>query len=521
MITLKLKIKSINNSKLLDQYINKYTFAFYKLYNNFELCVDKPFINSIKSDFCNYTMTCLKADVNMKIDRWKTIQKQQQTLLATTQKELNNFVANTVFQKRRKYKLIQKVARIKKSIGKNICFGSKSLLREITQLKQTIKLGFLTETELLEKQIIVKGKLAKFKESRKIPIYLIGDKTSKGNRKCDFDLINNKLTYKHSRYEKINIEFYEYKNYKQKLKKLQELTTAYQIPLTVTLSNTHVYLTYDEARLNGVAFPKNELNRKRKLVISKEGLKQLYIDTKREYDLFLSQSKIKNRVAGIDLNPNFIGFNITDFNSKKILISKCYSLEFLNIKTGKSSVDNKYQTNKRIHELIHIYKNIFELCKHYKVEKFSIEDLNFKKKVNTESKEFNRQTKNIWNRELQLHQIRKHCNIQGIRLELVNPLYSSFQGNLIYKDFDPIAASKIISERGLNRYKKGYSILGNFDRINQEKLDYLLGENISKISDCTNWYKLYKVIGKFPYRNKVISQSKHFNHRKSKILEIK
>ena len=78
MITLKLKIKSINNSKLLDQYINKYTFAFYKLYNNFELCVDKPFINSIKSDFCNYTMTCLKADVNMKIDRWKTIQKQQQ-----------------------------------------------------------------------------------------------------------------------------------------------------------------------------------------------------------------------------------------------------------------------------------------------------------------------------------------------------------------------------------------------------------------------------------------------------------
>ena len=146
-----------------------------------------------------------------------------------------------------------------------------------------------------------------------------------------------------------------------------------------------------------------------------------------------------------------------------------------------------------------------------------MEDLDFKNTVNNESKEFNRLTKTIWNRVLQTNQIVKYCNILGMKLEKVNPIYSSFQGNLIFKDYDPIASSRIIAERAYNKYEKGFSIYQGLERIDSEKLTYLLNKNIS---DTSSWKQLYSEIGKLSYRNKEISQSKNFIHRKSKVILI-
>lgn len=516
MLTLKLKIKSVDKPDLLEQYVSDYTHAFYKLYNNLELIADDNFAKTVVNNFCTYTYTCLKDNVEIKYKQFQTFQDKQQKLLDTTQKELETFKAKTVFEKRRKFKLIKKIARIKRNLGKNICFGGKNLLREITKLKQTIQQQSLSKSELLAKQNLIDAKLIEFKNNRKIPIVITGTELFNGNKKFNFDLTNNKITYIKSVKGKVIIEFENYKNQRKTLSKLQELTRLNQIPVTVTLSENYIYLTYDEAKLVGKAFNTNALNRERKGKSDIEK-KEIYKKHIQEFEKSQLVGKIENRVGAIDLNPNYIGFSITDFNSNKLIHSVCYNLDTLNKKTGKSSVDNKYQNSKRKHEVIEIYKDIFEKCKHFKVEKFGLEDLEFKEKVNTESKEFNRQVKNIWNRELQTNQIKKHCNKLGIKLELVNPIYSSFQGNLIFEDYDPIASSRIIAERAYKKFSKGFSIYQGLERINSEKLNYLLSENIS---DTLSWKQLYATIGKLFYRNKKVSQSKIFNHRKSKVTLI-
>ncbi len=516
MLTLKLKIKSVDKPDLLEQYVSDYTHAFYKLYNNLELIADDTFSKSVIDNFCTYTYTCLKDNVETKYKQFQAFQDKQQKLLEKSQKELEILKVNTVFEKRRKFKLIKKIARIKCNLNKNICFGSKSLLREITKLKQTIQQQNLSESELIVKQNLINSKLSEFKSNRKIPIVITGTELFNGNKKFNFDLTNNKITYIKSVKGKVVIEFEDYKNQRKTLSKLQELTRLNKIPVTVTLSENYIYLTYDEAKLEGKAFNTNALNRERKGK-SDDEKKEIYKKHIKEYEQFQLVGKIENRVAAIDLNPNFIGFSITDFNSNKLIHSVCYNLEEINLKTGKSSTDNKYQNRKRTHEIIHIYKDIFKLCEHFKVSKFGLEDLEFKEKVNTESKEFNRQTKNVWNRTLQTNQIIKHCNILGIKLELVNPIYSSFQGNLIFGDYDPIASSRIIAERAFRKYEKGFSVYQGLERINSEKLNYLLSENIS---DTSSWKQLYTKIGKLSYRNKEISQSKNFKHRKSKVILV-
>ena len=105
-----------------------------------------------------------------------------------------------------------------------------------------------------------------------------------------------------------------------------------------------------------------------------------------------------------------------------------------------------------------------------------------------------KQTKNLWHRTLTTQLILKHCNIIGLNLIEVNPIYSSFIGNMIYHYFDPISSSLEIGRRGATKYTKGSSVYPLLSGINQEKLDYLLGENISKISDCTKYrYSLWRI----------------------------
>jgi hypothetical protein len=70
---------------------------------------------------------------------------------------------------------------------------------------------------------------------------------------------------------------------------------------------------------------------------------------------------------------------------------------------------------------------------------------------------------------------------------------------MVYNEYDPIAASYEICRRGMNLYIKGCSIYPDISSINQEKLNYLLGENVD-----SSWNKLYKTIinSGLRYRNK-------------------
>ena len=68
---------------------------------------------------------------------------------------------------------------------------------------------------------------------------------------------------------------------KEILKKIQLLMSEKKIPVTIRLKNDKVYLTYDE-----------------KVVEKEKQFKGLF----------------QNRILGIDLNPNYFGISILEFN---------------------------------------------------------------------------------------------------------------------------------------------------------------------------------------------------------------
>lgn len=147
-----------------------------------------------------------------------------------------------------------------------------------------------------------------------------------------------------------------------------------------------------------------------------------------------------------------------------------------------------------------------------------MEDLVFKDNRDN-NKEFNRLTKNIWNRGLVEQLITKYVQNIGLNLVKVNPCYSSFIGNMIYTYPDPISASLEIGRRGIVKYIKGGSIYPELTLINQEKLDYLLGENV--VGEWNSWIQLYKTISLSRYRNPIDGLiDKNLKSHKSRCLHL-
>ncbi len=523
MLTLKLKISSISDSELLSEYVSGYTGLFYKLYNNPELMCDDVFIKKNLSEKIDKSIyeNCV-TDVKTKLSQRETKIKNDNKEIEYIEKLLlkNNF--KTKKELRKKYKLINKLSRLKRNLNKDITFGGKSLLREITKLSQT--------NDKTEKQIeLLNNKKEQFKNKRKLGIYLVGRACEKGNRKVDFDLDNNKIIFKPNKRDKIEINFKKPKSGKQKniLRKLQILSEQRLIPLTVTINNEYINIAYDNEFLNGYSFNEIECKKEQKKQICAEDKKQIYIKYKKEQNDRKLVGKLENRYLSFDLNPKYIGISIFDSNENndidKIIHKEYIDLNKLSLRLGLSSDNHKQkkQNNKRKHEIKEVWKYIFNLASHYKVYNIVMEDLNFKPNNKKENvKEFNRQTKNIWHKTLTESLVKKYCENIGLNLIKINPCYSSFIGNMIYDYPDPISASLEIGRRGIIKYIKGSSIYPKISLINQEKLNYLLGENVD--IKGFGWLQLYGLISLLRYRNPVETGLKGTNlcSHKSKVYRF-
>lgn len=120
-----------------------------------------------------------------------------------------------------------------------------------------------------------------FKYRRMFPIGIQGEKLRRGNRLFVFDLDNQRLTYKPSKDRHVEIKFFPMrKKIANELSLVQNLAEHNKITVSVKLSDKHVWLTYDET------------------LIRNERYKKL-------------QSR---RVLGIDMNPNYIGMSVIEFN---------------------------------------------------------------------------------------------------------------------------------------------------------------------------------------------------------------
>ena len=105
----------------------------------------------------------------------------------------------------------------------------------------------------------------------------------KGNRLFKIEVENSKFIYKRACKEHYDLEIVEKLSDKRKqiLSRLQSLMSEKKIPVTIRLKKDHIYLSYDE---------------------------KIVENYRKFHNLF------QNRVLGIDLNPNYFGISIIEFN---------------------------------------------------------------------------------------------------------------------------------------------------------------------------------------------------------------
>ena len=286
-----------------------------------------------------------------------------------------------------------------------------------------------------QKGLITKDEL---KDSLNIGILSEGETLKKGNRLFKIDIENRKFIYKRSRHEHFNLVIAEKLNDKRKLilQKLQFLMLEKKIPVTFRLKKDKIYISYDE-----------------KIVEKEKQFKYLF----------------QNRVLGIDLNPNYFGISILEFNQKdnfKVLYKEVIDLIEL----------QKKNKNKVHFELYEINYRILKLCKTWRVAKIAIEDLKFKKNIKFWSKDLNRLCKSKFRYSFVKSHLQTLCNVYGVELIEVNAAYSSIIGNFIHGSGtcpDMVAASIEIARRAYRKFQKGW-IYPKFI-ISEHRLQQVLG----------------------------------------------
>ena len=268
-----------------------------------------------------------------------------------------------------------------------------------------------------------KGLISKdeLRESRDNGILSEGEMNQKGNRLFKIEVENNKFIYKRACKEHYDLVIVEKLNDKRKqvLSRLQILMTEKKISATIRLKKDIIYITYDE-----------------KIVENHRKFNNLFT----------------NRVLGIDLNPNYFGISVIEFNHNdnfKIIHKEV--IDVSNLQT-KSKDKIKY-------ELYEINHRILRLCKQWHVGKLACEDLKFNNKKKFWNKCLNKLCKN----NFRFNTIKTHleilCNTFGVEFIEVNAAYSSIIGNFIHGSNncpDMVASSVEIARRAYKKFEKGW-----------------------------------------------------------------
>ena len=311
---------------------------------------------------------------------------------------------------------------------------------------------------------------AAFKYRRMFPIGIQGEKRCKGNRLFSFDLDNQRLIYKPGKDRHVEIRFLPMKKkIATELSKVQELANQNKITVSVKLSEKYVWLTYDESLI---------------------------------YDAIFKKLKSK-RVLGIDMNPNYIGLSVIEFNKNdefKVLHKQVFDLSKLTISSGKASTDaaSKYLTNKLKHETIVIAHEISKLVDVWKCKTVAIEDLSIKPSDKKKGAHFNKLCNNKWERNVFVNKLKMLANLHKFNLIDVNPSYSSIVGNFAYGNEstpDMVAASIEIARRAYKKYEKGWF----YPKFNIQFRDEQWKQTLGTVE---NWKELFQKIkeSKLKYR---------------------
>ena len=320
-------------------------------------------------------------------------------------KTLNNIFIDTYF----KNGILYDAKQVFKKFGnKKLVFGGKKLF--LNRIKN-----------LVSKE--------EFKVKKLRPLQIVGAANSKGNKKFQI-LSENEILFKPTRKEHFTLNLKNVgKNYQKKLKSLILEQEKHSIPITYKLALKYVYISFEETKIEKVNV----------------------------------RPKLKDRIFAIDLNPNYVGWTIVDWESEKsykLIKSGLISLKPLNdyensLSVSSDSPKKKYIVNKRKFEVIRVGYELAKLANHFRCEIFSLEDLNIKSSDKSKGRNFNRLCNNQWNRNLLVHILEKNCKLYQIYFQKVMANYSSFLGNLVYREEklpDPCLASIEIGRRAYEFY---------------------------------------------------------------------
>ena len=320
-----------------------------------------------------------------------------------------------------------------------------------------------------------------FKIKKLRPLQIIGVAYNKGNSKFQI-LSENQILFKPCRKEHfiLNLENIG-KNYQKKLKTLILKQESCSVPITYKLDLEYVYITFDETKIEKINI----------------------------------RPKLKNRIFAIDMNPNYIGWSVVDWrgeNNYSLIKSGVISIKKLNdyensLSIASNSLEKKYIINKRKYEIVQIGYELAKLVNYFRCEIFGIEDLRIVSSDKEKGRKFNRLINNQWNRALLVHILEKNCRLYDIHFQKILANYSSFLGNLVYREEklpDQCLASIEIGRRAYEFYhqyvvkdkKKEKNII--FDKLENvkdrlakslEELGY--SDTFENLSDL--YYKLKKL----------------------------
>ena len=163
-----------------------------------------------------------------------------------------------------------------------------------------------------------------FIKQRQLPISSQGEILRKGNRMLDFHFDNQFLVFKISKDKHIDIQLGNiHKKLQKELNRLNELCYDKKATVSIRLNNEYIWITYDEKLL----------------------------DNSMKFNCLKD-----NRVMGLDLNPNYIGLSVIEFdkeNNFKVLHKRTFEL--------KSLTNKNTSKNKRQYEIIKICHTINSL----------------------------------------------------------------------------------------------------------------------------------------------------------------
>ena len=422
MLTLKLKYKCLDNNyyDILNKYMSQYSICLHYLYNR----ISDNNGNINEKDLRNICSNINNINI---LDSWfkQSCVKESIALYKSFQSRCKEHEES----REQKLKAIDFKLKIGKLSEHKYSIKKKSILNEL-------KLIFGGKENYRLRQ---EGKITKeeFKQNRLSPLSSIGESQFKGNRKFN---INSDLTitFKPSKYNHFNFRLIYGQKQEHYLKSLYELSLTNSISISYKLDKEYIYISFDESKLFNI-----------------------------------ENIKIQNRVLGIDMNPNYIGWSIVDWKSSSefnVVESGVYSFKKfsdlykqLNDLKNVSSNDHRRikLSNKRTYETVKVAENIINKAIYYKCQIVSIEDLNMKSSDKDKGKNYNALCNNHWLRTTFCNQLRKRTTIHKIQLLEVKPQYSSFIGNFLFRSLnkpDMVLASIEISRRCYEYYNQYISL---------------------------------------------------------------